>query len=55
MKLLGAGGGGYALFTSRDEDEADKLRETLEKAAVNQKARIVDFRLNQDGLKVTVS
>jgi galactokinase/mevalonate kinase-like predicted kinase len=54
-KLLGAGGGGYMLFLSNSPREADLLRNLLQKRFENSKARIVDFTLNSDGLKVTVS
>jgi galactokinase/mevalonate kinase-like predicted kinase len=55
MKLLGAGGGGYALFASKTECHAEKLRDTLDSASPNSNARIVDFSMNPYGLKVTVS
>jgi galactokinase/mevalonate kinase-like predicted kinase len=55
MKLLGAGGGGYALFVSRDEEQADALRQILRDRFEDQKARIVDFALNAEGLQVSVS
>jgi galactokinase/mevalonate kinase-like predicted kinase len=55
VKLNGAGGGGYALFLSRDGDTADMLRETIVKKFENGKARLVDFSLNPVGLQVSVS
>ena len=55
MKLLGAGGGGYALFLSQTVRQADDLRETLSARARNENARLVDFSLNRAGLQVTVS
>jgi len=55
VKLLGAGGGGYALFASPDRQLADALRQILVRRFENDKARIVDFSLNQTGLQVTVS
>jgi len=55
MKLLGAGGGGYALFMSTDWEQAETLKETLRKNHENNKARLVDFSLNQEGLQVSVS
>ncbi|MBD3319928.1 MAG: hypothetical protein GF350_02415 [Chitinivibrionales bacterium] len=54
-KLLGAGGGGYALFASENTAQAESLREMLCNTFENEKARIVDFSLNEDGLQVTVS
>lgn len=55
MKLLGAGGGGYALFLSKDWEQAEALKETLRQDHENNKARLVDFSLNQEGLQVSVS
>lgn len=54
MKLLGAGGGGYALFVSENGSQAEELRHRLE-AIENPRARVVDFSLNRNGLQVTVS
>jgi galactokinase/mevalonate kinase-like predicted kinase len=55
MKLLGAGGGGFALFMSRDRRQAEALREVLGREFEDQRARLVDFSLNKTGLQVTVS
>ena len=55
MKLLGAGGGGYALFLSSTPEKADALRDVLHRRFENNQARIVDFNVNYDGLKVSVS
>ncbi len=55
MKLLGAGGGGYALFASGSVADADMLKELLVRKFENDRARIVDFNLNNMGLRVTVS
>jgi galactokinase/mevalonate kinase-like predicted kinase len=55
MKLLGAGGGGYALFLSPTIEDADTLRNILASRSADEKARLVDFSLNPDGLRVTVS
>ena len=54
MKLLGAGGGGYALFLSRSERDAAALRERLSRHE-DDRARLVDMAINTDGLCVTVS
>jgi galactokinase/mevalonate kinase-like predicted kinase len=54
-KLLGAGGGGYALFLSKSARDADGLRETLERDFDNGRSRLVDFALNPEGLRVSVS
>jgi len=55
MKLLGAGGGGFAYFISPDRREADRLRELLDARFADERARLVDFSLNKDGLEVTLS
>ncbi len=55
MKLLGAGGGGFAFFISRDEEAASKLRTILAERFEDERARLVDFQLNKKGLEVTVS
>ena len=55
MKLLGAGGGGYALFISDTLSSAEQLREALRNGFEAERARLVDFSLNQDGMLVTVS
>lgn len=54
-KLLGAGGGGYALLLAADEAGADATRNLLRKEFENNRARIVDFTLNTTGLQVSVS
>jgi galactokinase/mevalonate kinase-like predicted kinase len=55
MKLLGAGGGGFALFISETARAADALRETLRVEFEDARARLVEFSLNKSGLVVTVS
>jgi len=55
MKLLGAGGGGFALFLSQDRARAEALRSLLSRDFEDERARIVDFSLNKRGLQVTVS
>jgi Predicted kinase related to galactokinase and mevalonate kinase len=55
VKLLGAGGGGYALFGSDSLEKVELLRNCLSQHFENEKARIVDFSLNCNGLEVTVS
>ena len=55
VKLLGAGGGGYALFISEDIEQADKLKMSLQKNFVSDRARLVDMSLNTDGLQISVS
>jgi galactokinase/mevalonate kinase-like predicted kinase len=56
VKLLGAGGGGYALFLSESRRDADTLREVLaEHSAASEAARLVEFGLSRVGLQVSVS
>ncbi len=55
VKLLGAGGGGFALFVSRDVESALALRSLLKGKYEDERARLVDFSLNKKGLEVTVS
>ena len=55
VKLLGAGGGGYALFLSPDRREAEAVREVLRRRFENERARLVDFSLSTCGLEVSVS
>lgn len=55
MKLLGAGGGGYALFISESPAQASRLRQRLRDKHENDRARIVDMSLNRRGLLVSVS
>jgi galactokinase/mevalonate kinase-like predicted kinase len=54
-KLLGAGGGGYALFSSPDRRRADALRDLLRRRFENARARLVDFSLSTCGLEVSAS
>jgi galactokinase/mevalonate kinase-like predicted kinase len=54
-KLLGAGGGGYALFLSATLEDADRLRQRLAVEFENERARLVDFRISIGGLEVSVS
>ncbi|HXK10258.1 MAG TPA: L-fucokinase [Vicinamibacteria bacterium] len=54
-KLLGAGGGGYALFLSPDAAHADAVRDVLRRRFENERARLVDFSLSTCGLEVSVS
>ncbi|MCX7868660.1 MAG: hypothetical protein N2322_01800, partial [Terrimicrobiaceae bacterium] len=54
-KLLGAGGGGYALFLAKDEEAARRLRRELESAPPNSTARFVNFGISDEGLRVTGS
>jgi galactokinase/mevalonate kinase-like predicted kinase len=55
VKLLGAGGGGYALFLSENTSKAEALRMHLQKHFVNDRSRLVDMQLNTQGLQISVS
>jgi galactokinase/mevalonate kinase-like predicted kinase len=55
MKLLGAGGGGFALFVSASPAQAASLRQRLREKHENDRARIVEMSLNRQGLRVSVS
>jgi galactokinase/mevalonate kinase-like predicted kinase len=55
MKLLGAGGGGFALFLSPDDSSAISLRNLLSANFEDDRARLVDWQLNKVGLQVTTS
>jgi len=55
VKLLGAGGGGYALFISENKSKAEALKMDLQKHFVNDRARLVDMQLNTQGLQISVS
>ena len=55
-KLLGAGGGGYAMFMSDSVQSADRLKERLaSRSSASDVARLVDFSLSRTGLEVSVS
>lgn len=53
-KLMGAGGGGFALFISDSTDQALALREKLS-SIKSPNSRLVDFSLDEKGIQVTVS
>lgn len=54
-KLLGAGGGGYALFLAKDADAGKEIRRILEDHPPNRGARFVDFAISSTGLQITRS
>jgi galactokinase/mevalonate kinase-like predicted kinase len=54
-KLLGAGGGGYALFLSPGPRQAEAVRDVLRRRFEDRRARLVDFSLSTCGLEVSVS
>ncbi len=53
--LMGAGGGGYALFLAKDHQQSGKLREFLANANYAESARVVEWSLNRQGLQVSLS
>ena len=54
-KLLGAGGGGFVLMVCKSPKDAKAVRQLLQAAPINDRARFFDFDINTDGLTVTVS
>ncbi len=55
VKLLGAGGGGYMLILSKDEEAGNRVRQKLTACPPNPRARFVDFSVSQTGLQITRS
>lgn len=51
-KLLGAGGGGFLFIMAKGKEEADKVKETLQKSPPNKQARFVDFSVSKKGLQI---
>ncbi len=54
-KLLGAGGGGYMLILAKDIEAAGRIREGLCANPPNNRARFVDFKVSETGLRLTRS
>ncbi len=54
-KLLGAGGGGYMLLFSKDEEAGIRIRQRLHECPPNKRARFVNFSVSDTGLVVTES
>jgi galactokinase/mevalonate kinase-like predicted kinase len=54
-KLLGAGGGGYALLLAKDPEAGGLLRRRLASHAGRPGARFVDFSVSRAGLQITRS
>ncbi len=55
VTLPGAGGGGFVLMITPDEDAAIRVRRRLAERPPNRRARFVDFGVSPCGLKVTRS
>lgn len=53
--LMGAGGGGYAFFLAKDQEQAGALRQFLANANFAESARLVDWSLSRQGLQVSLS
>lgn len=54
-KLLGAGGGGFMIILTENENGANQIRHELTTNPVNSRARFVEFQISQTGLQVTKS
>lgn len=54
-KLLGAGGGGYLLILTRDEEDAGRIRRALADSPPNPRGRFVAPSISAHGLQVTRS
>jgi len=54
-KLLGAGGGGYLLILAKDPHAAGRIRDSLTADPPNNRARFVDFKVSETGLRLTRS
>jgi len=54
-KLLGAGGGGYLIMFAKSADAAVKVKNQLESAPPNRRARFVDFTISRTGFQVSRS
>ncbi|MGA0094435.1 MAG: bifunctional fucokinase/fucose-1-phosphate guanylyltransferase, partial [Chthoniobacterales bacterium] len=54
-KLLGAGGGGYALLLAKDPEAGRRLQRQLGSSPRNKGARFVDFSVSPTGLQITRS
>ncbi|MFB3905135.1 MAG: L-fucokinase [Acidobacteriota bacterium] len=53
-KLLGAGGGGFLLMVCKSPNDAMKVKDMLESAPPNLRARFFDFDVSTEGLVVSV-
>ncbi len=54
-KLTGAGGGGFLLMQAKDPDAASWIRQRLQQAPLNGRARFVDWAISAEGLQITRS
>ena len=53
-KLLGAGGGGFLFMVTKGVEETRRIRQTLTSEPPNNQARLFDFDVDPEGLKVSV-
>jgi hypothetical protein len=51
---LGAGGGGFLFIVTKGFEQAKKIKELLQEAPPNDRARFFDFDIDVEGLKVNV-
>lgn len=54
-KLPGAGGGGYMYILAKDPEAAARLKQTLNRNPLNDRARFVDMKLSDQGMQVSRS
>jgi len=54
-KLLGAGGGGFLFMVCKSPADAKRIRKLLTKQPPNNHAQFFDYRINHDGLLVTLT
>ena len=53
-KLLGAGGGGFLFMVTKDKHAAQRIRELLQAAPPNDRARFFDFDVDAGGMRCSV-
>ena len=53
-KLLGVGGGGFLFIIAKDISQAQKAKWILTDKPPNDRARFLDFDINQEGLRISV-
>ncbi len=53
MRISGAGSGGFLIMICKSRQDADQVRDILEKNPLNERSRFFDFEINNAGLEVT--